>query len=627
MKNNRRDFLKAIGIGSSALLVDPVIAKTISQNDVKQGTISDPQSVFAVRNLETDYLIAGGGMAGFCNALAAARNGLKVVLIQNRSRLGGNASSEIRMHICGASALGQVWRESGLLEEVMLTEAYTNPQRCWEMLDFVMYDKVVTNPNITLLFDTMLYSAKTSGNKIQEIQAYCSATEEIYNVKAKYFADCTGDGTLAALAGAEFMRGRESKAEYNEPLGLETRDDITMGNSLLFQAQPHDKPMPFKAPVWARKYDFSDFKHRKIHSWEYGYWWIELGGLENIVHDGQKIRHDLMAVVFGVWDYIKNSGNHPESANWALSWYGAIQGKRESRRITGDYVLTQNDILKQENFEDRVAYGGWPLDDHLPAGMDDTSLSPFRSIPLKGPYSIPLRTLYSKSHENLVMAGRNISVTHIALSTTRVMATCATAVAYCVKEGLTPRKLAQDKAKLQEYQQLLLRQDQAILKVKNEDKADLARQAKITASSQLPGFEATKVIDGYNRDVQDNDGHQWRASLASGEQYIDLTWPKAQTISHVEFTFDTGLNRHLRLSGENSTMKNQKRGPQPETLKDYTVELYKGNSLVKKEDVTDNFLRKVTHNFEALSVDKIRVIAKKAHADENARIFEIRCYA
>ncbi|MGO3806930.1 MAG: FAD-dependent oxidoreductase [Sphingobacterium sp.] len=634
MKNNRRDFLKAVGIGSGALLVDPVIAKTLTEKDLKTGPTDATNAVFATRNMETDYLVAGGGMAGFCSALAAARNGLKVVLIQNRSRLGGNASSEIRMHICGASALSQVWRETGLLEEVMLTEAYTNPQRCWEMLDFVMYDKVVSNPNITLLFDTMLYSVKSDGGKIQEVQSYCSATEEIYNVKAKYYADCTGDGTLAALAGAEFMRGREAKSEFNEPLGLDTRDDITMGNSLLFQSQPHDKPMPFKAPEWARKYEFSDFKFRKIHSWEYGYWWIELGGLENIVHDGQKIRHDLMAVVFGVWDYIKNSGNHPESANWALSWFGAIQGKRESRRITGDYVLTQNDVLKQENFEDRVAYGGWPLDDHLPAGMDDTSLSPFRSIPLKGPYSIPLRSLYSKTHENLVMAGRNISVTHAALSTTRVMATCATlgqaigtAVAYCVKQGLTPRSLAANKSKLQEYQQLLLRQDQAILNIKNEDKNDLARQAKVTASSALDGHEATSVIDGYNRDVQDNTSHQWRASLASGEQHLDLQWNSPQSISAVEFTFDTGLNRHLRLSGENTTMKRQRRGPQPETLKDYTLELYNGNTLVNKIEITDNFLRKVTHNFETLKADKVRLVAKKTHEDENVRVFEIRCYA
>ncbi|MBD1423394.1 FAD-dependent oxidoreductase [Sphingobacterium chuzhouense] len=632
MKNNRRDFLKAIGIGSGALLVDPVLAKNISEKD-SLGEVQDVGSVFAIREIETDYLIAGGGMAGVCNALSAVRNGLKVILIQNRSRLGGNASSEIRMHICGASQLKQVWRETGILEEMMLTESYINQQNSWEIFDYVLYDKVLSNPDITLLFDTMLYGVQTEGDKVKEIHAYCSQTEEIYKIKAKYFADCTGDGTLAALTGAEFMRGREAKSEYNEPLGLETADDITMGNSLLFMASEHPKEMRFKAPTWARKYEFSDFKHRRIRSWEYGYWWIELGGLENIVHDGQKIRHDLMAVVFGVWDYIKNSGNHPESANWALSWFGAIPGKRESRRVTGDYVLTQNDILKQRNFDDRVAYGGWPLDDHLPAGMDDTSLSPFRSIPLKGPYSIPLRTLYSKTYENLVMAGRNISVTHVALSTTRVMATCATlgqaigtAVAFCVKDGLTPRELVQNKVKLKEYQQLLLRQDQAILNVKNEDKRDLALQAKVTASAELSGFEAKKIIDGINRDIQDGDSHQWRASLLTGDQAIELSWTKPQILSKVELTFDTGLDRHLRLSGEKVVLERQIRGPQPETISDYILEMYNGNSLIKREEVNDNFLRKVTHSFQVVKVDKVKLVVKKSHGDENARLFEVRCY-
>lgn len=296
--------------------------------------------------------------------------------------------------------------------------------------------------------------------------------------------------------------------------------------------------------------------------------------------------------------------------------------------------MTQNDILKLENFEDRVAYGGWPLDDHLPAGMDDTSLSPFRAIALKGPYSIPLRSLYSKTYENLVMAGRNISVTHVALSTTRVMATCATmgqaigtAVALCVKDGLTPRQLASNKSKLKAYQQLLLRQDQAILNIKNEDPLDLARQAKVSASAFIQGYEAQKVIDGYNRDVQDGDSHQWRANIANNEQYIELSWGKLQKIRDVEITFDSGLNRHLRLSGEYGTMRNQKRGAQPEMLKEYVVELYNGNSLVKKEEITNNILRKVVHSFEGLNVDRVRLVAQKAHQDENARVFEIRCYA
>lgn len=637
MKNNRRSFLRNLGIGSGVFLTSPVLGLTSAGGKVTEGFESNMEEradVFATRNMVTDLLVAGGGMAGVCAALAAARNGIKVVLIQNRSRLGGNASSEIRMHICGASALNQVWRETGLLEEILLTEAVINPQRCWEMLDYVMYDKVLSNPNITLLFDTSLYDVAKNGNEIDAIRAYCSQTEEIYEIKAKYFADCTGDGTLAALAGADFMRGREAKSEYNEPLGLDKSDDITMGNSLLFQAAKHDKPMPFKAPEWARKYKFEDFKYRKIHSWEYGYWWIELGGLENIVHDGQKIRHDLMAVVFGVWDYIKNSGNHPESANWALSWYGAIPGKRESRRIKGAYVLTQNDVLMQENFEDRVAYGGWPLDDHLPAGMDDTSLSPFRSIPLKGPYSIPLRCLYSNSVGNLVMAGRNISVSHVALSTTRVMATCATlgqavgtAVAFALNNDIKVNEIVANKSALKEYQQLLLRQDQAILHIRNSDQKDLAPLAAVTASSEAEGGKAASVIDGVNRDIADGQIHQWRADISSGHQFLELKWKTNQNLASIELTFDTGLHRHLRLSGENGTMKNQVRGPQPETICDYDIEFYQKNKLVKKISIQDNFLRKVNHQFETINIDRMRLVARKTHGDHLARLFEIRCYS
>jgi hypothetical protein len=523
MKANRRNFIKTIGLGSGAFLINPTTGFSAENIKEEIAALDKKEEVYARRRIETDILIAGGGMSGVCAALAAARNGAKVVLLQDRSRLGGNASSEIRMHIVGASQLKQVWRETGILEELMLTESVTNPQASYEMLDYVLYDKVFSEKNITLLLDTVMYEVFTEGDTISRINAFCSPTEELYEITAKKFADCTGDGTLAALAGAEFMRGREAKSTYNESLGLEKADDITMGNSLMFEAQQHDKPMPFVAPTWARKYTFKDFQHRKIGSYEYGYWWIELGGMEDIVNDGQKIRDDLMAVVFGIWDYIKNSGDHPKAANWALSWFGLIPGKRESRRITGDYVMTQRDAQAPSLLEDRVAYGGWPLDDHLPEGMDDTSQKPFRSIPLKGPYSIPMRSLYSKTFDNLYMAGRNISVSHVALSTTRVMATCAvlgqaigTAMAYNIGQGLTPRQLCSDKKHIDRLQQILLRQDQAMLGVVNTDEQDIARSAAVSASHETADGAANQVIDGINRDIQDGSTHQWRAEM-SGE--------------------------------------------------------------------------------------------------------------
>lgn len=634
IKANRRNFIKAIGLGSGALLMNPTAGFNAESIKEEIAAIDKKDDVYARRKIDTDILIAGGGMSGVCAALAAARNGAKVILLQDRSRLGGNASSEIRMHIVGASQLKQVWRETGILEELMLTESVTNPQASYEMLDYVLYDKVFSEKNITLLLDTVMYEVFTDGDNISRINAFCSPTEELYEITAKKFADCTGDGTLAALAGAEFMRGREAKSTYNESLGLEKADDITMGNSLMFEAQKHDKPMPFVAPSWARKYTFKDFQHRRIGSYEYGYWWIELGGMEDIVNDGQKIRDDLMAVVFGIWDYVKNSGDHPKSANWALSWFGMIPGKRESRRITGDYVMTQRDAQAPSLLEDRVAYGGWPLDDHLPEGMDDTSQKPFRSIPLKGPYSIPMRSLYSKTFKNLYMAGRNISVSHVALSTTRVMATCAvlgqavgTAMAYNIEHGLTPRKLCSDKGHLARLQQILLRQDQAMLGIVNHDEQDLARSAEVNASHETADGSAAQVIDGVNRDVQDGKTHQWRAEMTGEAPWISLRWKKRQQIGTVECTFDTGLNRFLRLSGQRYVQKNQVRGYQPETVSDFKIEVMDKGKVVYEEYFENNYLRKFTHTFPPVRADEVRITVTKTHDDKLARIFEIRCYA
>jgi hypothetical protein len=221
------------------------------------------------------------------------------------------------------------------------------------------------------------------------------------------------------------MRGREGRAEHGEPLAPETADRKTMGNSLLFMARKHDRPMPYTPPAWARTFTEEDFKHRRIRSWEYGYWWIEWGGELDTIKDNRRIRHELLRILTGVWDHIKNSGKHPESECWALEWVGMIPGKRESRRILGEHVMVQRELEEAVPFPDRVSYGGWPMDDHPPGGMDDRDLPPCVQIGLANPYSIPLRSLCSADLPNLLMAGRNISVSHVALTSTRVMATCA----------------------------------------------------------------------------------------------------------------------------------------------------------------------------------------------------------
>ena len=232
-KSTRREFIQAGTIAGSTFLLNPITLFSNPLDEIKAGIINT--KVYHNRDFSTDVLIAGGGMSGICAAISAARNGAKVILAQDRSRLGGNASSEIRMHICGASQLkGKPWRETGILEELVLTEAVTNPQRSFEMWDIILYDKVISEPNITLLLDTMVFEVLAENDRINSIQAICSPTEEIYKIKAKYFIDCTGDGSLAAQAGAEYMHGREGVDVFNESLAVDKSDNYTMGNSLLF---------------------------------------------------------------------------------------------------------------------------------------------------------------------------------------------------------------------------------------------------------------------------------------------------------------------------------------------------------------------------------------------------------
>jgi hypothetical protein len=615
--------------------MDPVtiFGKKPTRELATKGIGKIDRNAFVIRKYDTDVLIAGGGMSGVCAALAAARNGARVILIQNRSRLGGNASSEIRMHIVGASALRQVWRETGILEELVLTEAVENQQRCYEIWDHIIYDRVMSEKNITLLLDANFYEAEVSSGTVKKIKAICTPTEEIYEITAKYFADCTGDGTLAANAGAEWMQGREAISEWGESLGQEKADLHTMGNSVLFMSQKHDKAMPYTPPKWARKYTAKDFVHRKINSWEFGYWWVELGGMEDAVKDGQKIRHDLLSVVYGIWDYIKNSGNHPESENWALSWVGMLNGKRESRRIVGDYIMKQDDIQSPKLFEDRVAYGGWPLDDHPPEGIDNSGIAPYRSIPLKAPYSIPLRSLYAKNFKNLFMAGRNVSVSHVALSSTRVMATCAnmgqavgTAMAYCNKNNIAPNVLSGDKKHITALQQILLRQDQGILGIENNDSGDVARNARVKASSETEDGSAANVIDGFNRDVSDGKTHQWRAEMKNGQPWIELSWKNPVKFNTVQLIFDTGLHRTLRLSGDDRVYNMQERHAQPETVADYMIEARSRNKTTTLATVQNNYQRRVEHTFEPVEADVVRISVQRTNGDALAKIFEVRCY-
>jgi hypothetical protein len=590
-------------------------------------------------DLKADILVAGGGLAGVCAAISAARQGAKVILVQDRSRLGGNSSSEVKMHVVGASChKGRPgWRESGLIEEIRLEDAVRNPQRSWEMWDLLLYDKVVSEPNITLLLDSTLFRATKKGDQITQAWVRCDRTEHLYSIEAKIFVDATGDSRLGLEAGAEFRTGREAQSEFGEKLAPVVTDQETLGSSILFTSRLYRKPMPFTPPPWARKVTKETLRMRKITSWEYGYWWIEWGGNRDPIRDNELIRFELLSIVMGVWDYIKNSGEFPESDHYAMDWVGMMPGKRGSRRLVGDYMLTEKDLVESTVFSDAVAMGGWPLDDHPPGGFDRADLPPNTSIKTKEVFSIPLRSLYSKNVSNLLMAGRNISASHVAFTSTRVMATCAVigqavgaAAAMCVEKSITPRALQQDPKLLSALQQRLVRDDQTITSVTGADPEDLAKSAVLTASASRDDVSVKNLVNGHLRDLPNRSKHHWAAPLNDETgAWVDLTWAAPRTIQEIQLTFDTGFQRELTLTSSENVNRGIIRAPQPETVKDYQVlyrETENGNwKTISKQ--SGNYQRVNRLRFAPIKALAIRIQVSATHGDAEARIFEVRCYA
>jgi len=408
---------------------------------------------------ETDLCVVGGGLAGLVAAIAAAREGIKVVLIHDRPVLGGNASSEIRMWVRGAAGLHN--RETGILSEIEEENIYRNPYLNFSIWDSVLWGKVKAEPNIELLLNCSCADAETKNGLIKSVTGWQLTTYTWHTVKAKFFADCSGDSVLAPLTGAAYRVGREASSEYGESIAPENSDSKTMGMSCLMQARQTDHPVKFIAPKWANIYPsdadfdyclpleenekYALYRSHTMSESTTNFWWMELGGDADSIHDTEFLRDELIKVAFGIWDHIKNQGDHGAD-NWELEWVGFIPGKRESRRYIGEHVLTQHDIESEGRFDDIVAYGGWSMDDHHPGGLrSPLDQPPALQYPTPSPYGIPYRSLYSVNIGNLFFAGRNISATHAAISSTRVMATCAilgqavgTAAAIAVTERLNP---------------------------------------------------------------------------------------------------------------------------------------------------------------------------------------------
>ncbi len=573
-------------------------------------------------------------MSGTIAAITAARKGLKTALIQNRPVLGGNASSEIRMHICGADNHAQRpnARETGILEEMLLENKYRNPANSFEVFDLILWEKAHYQSNLDLYLNAQMVNASRTNDRIEFVDVDQLTNEKQYRFYGDYFVDATGDGTLGALVGAEYRSGREAESEFHEPYAPKKADNHTMGSSIQFTAKDMGHPVPFTKPSWAYTYHESDLAGRDHSDITAGYWWIELGGSDGLdtISDAENIRDELLKVALGIWDHIKNDGDHGAS-NYALDWIGFLPGKRESRRFIGDYTLTANDILENTSFGDAIAYGGWPMDLHAVGGIAASSDDPTTYYKFKDVYQIPYRCLYSRNIDNLFLGGRLISTTHIAFGSTRVMGTCSVigqaiglATWLAERYSLTPRKVG--KRKIQELQQEALKEDLYIPRVINEDPLDLARSATVSASSLTSSrTAASAVINGTARTVADKLNY-WE-SATDGEEWIDLDLSRAASIRELNIRFDSNLSREIMPSLLTSRMALQEKRVQSTLVKDFTVQFFDKEKIVKEVSVRDNYMRNYWLRLEEpVLSDKVHIMLHSTNGDKHHRIFEIRCY-
>lgn len=540
--------------------------------------------------------------------------------------LGGNASSEVRMWICGAH--GKENKETGLLEELQLDNAYLNPSGNYSIWDATLWQFAKQQPNLALLLNTSVCSGDVEpvpGDKtlrrLVRVKGWQLTSQTWHSVEAKVFIDCSGDSVLAPISGARVRWGRESREEFDEDIQPERADRKTMGNTLLIQLRKTDEEVPFTPPPFAYRFDSHDqFAHRLHHGVRAdNFWWLELGGLQDTIADAETIRDELMRAAWGAWDFIKNRSPHrQDAATWALEWVGTLPGKRENRRYVGLHTLTQNEVRAGgENyhlFDDAIAYGGWSMDDHHPAGLMYPG-EPTIFHPAPSPYMIPYRSLVSADVINLMMAGRNISVTHAALSSTRVMATCSllgqaagTAAALSIEKGVSPAQLY---PKHVSELQSRLQRDDLWLPGRTRPIDEASRGARVADAPQL--------LSGHDRPAGGS-ANLWAAPIGSP---ITLQMDREVSIDGVRVVFDSNLANDKRMPC--SYPQRYDRASMPSTLaKTFRVELRGRDgqwSTVLRESENRHRLRYLPIRQAG---DAVRVVIEEAwNGGTGARVFAL----
>lgn len=442
---------------------------------------------------QTEIAVIGGGPGGICAALAAARQGKETILVTDRPVLGGNSSSEIRVWTRGATGAGNIYgEEMGIWGEIKLRNLYLNPEGNPVIWDDVLLEQVLEQEKLTLLLNTHITDVELGeGGRIGSVSGFQMGSEQRVTLEAEYFIDATGDATLGAMTGLPYQMGKENRDVYGESFAPETAEQTTFGNTIFFFTKREEHPVAYMAPDFAYSMDYVEellgkggrIVNERMDGCDY--WWFETGGMLDTITDSQKIALELKRLVLGVWNYIKNSGKF-DADYLTLSWEGNLPGKRESRRMVTKTVLTQKDVLGGGDFPDAAFYGGWYLDFHPSDGIY-TDEDYCTQIPVHV-YQIPLGCLFHPDRSNLLFAGRNIGVSHVAFASTRIMNTCAlsgqaagTLAAFCTGADTVPDRLAPDQ--IRKIQECLMREDMMIPGMMQQDKDNLAVRAQVIASS------------------------------------------------------------------------------------------------------------------------------------------------
>ncbi len=593
-----------------------------------------------------DVVVVGGGISGVCAALASARGGAKTALLQNRAMLGGNASSEIRVNINGATRNGKIpdVAETGIMMEMLLANKAVNPQNSFDVFSIVLWEMVNKEPNLTLYLNTHFTATTVQDGSIQCIQALQTTSETTFTFAASYFVDTTGDAALAFESGAEWTIGREAKATYGEAHAPEVADHHTMGSTIMFSTIDVGCSVPFTRPTWAYEFTKEKLGSRAIKMTNHGYWWVELGGDDTrVIEDCENIRDELYKWALGVFDYIKNCGEY-NADNLALDWVCSNPGRRESRRILGDYVLNENDVFEGCRFADAVAYGGWTMDDHSVGGINAMGKGEEGTqwLPVPDVYTIPYRSLYSRNINNLFVGGRACSVSHMALSSTRVIATCGvigqaigTAAAIAVAKGLSPREVGQQQ--LHALQQQLILDDCYLPGIATQDATDACQQpdCQLTASACVQGGEVVQLINGTTRRMNGVE-NAWIAPLC--ESAVDMAsdavgvWAEAVfatpiALEQVGFIFDSNLSLPIQPTLVLARVAEQPKELPLELVRDFTVQAFLGDTLVWQDETCDNMQRQYRKALpEGILIDRVRITVQRTYGDAYARVFEMRLH-